>query len=85
MIDKELLGILVCPKDRSPLRIADSRLLARVNQAIAAGRVRNMAGGAVAKPIPGGLVRQDGMLLYPILDDIPVMLIDEAILLDKVV
>jgi len=79
MIDKELLSILVCPTDRTPLRMADQQTLTRLNRAIAAGRVRNQAGRPVEQPLAGGLVRADGALLYPIVDEIPVLLADEAI------
>ena len=82
MIDKELLKILVCPQDRTPLSLADDRLLARLNQAITAGKVKNQGEKAVRELLQGGLVRQDKTLLYPIVDDIPVLLTDEAITLD---
>ena len=55
--------------------------MAAVNQAIAAGGLRNKGGEAVTEPIGGGLVREDGKLLYPIRDEIPVMLVEEAIVL----
>ena len=83
MIDKELLQILVCPKDHTPLSVADAELLARLNRAIAAGEVKNQGGRAVEEPLQGGLLRQDRALLYPILDEIPVLLADEAIALDQ--
>jgi uncharacterized protein len=83
MIDKGLLKVLVCPKDHSPLTAADSRLTARVNRAISAGRVVNCGGRSVTQPIGGGLVRQDKTLLYPIIDGIPVLLADEAIRLEQ--
>ncbi len=83
MIDKGLLKLLVCPKDHSQLTPADSRLTSRLNRAIAAGGVVNCGGRTVNQPISGGLVRQDKALLYPILDGIPVLLADEAILLDQ--
>jgi uncharacterized protein len=83
MIDKELLKILVCPESHSPLHLADAQLLAKINRAIAAARVQNRAGRIVEQPLQGGLVRQDNQLLYPITDDIPVLLIDEAIPLDQ--
>jgi uncharacterized protein YbaR (Trm112 family) len=84
MIDKELLEILVCPEDHSPLDLADDELLAKLNRAIAAGRVTNRGGQAVEGPLSGGLVRQDGTLLYPIVDDIPTLLVDEAVPLDQI-
>ena len=33
----------------------------------------------VAEPIDGGLIREDGKILFPIRQDIPVMLIDQGI------
>ncbi len=47
------------------------------------GSLVNRGGESVQEPIDGGLVREDGRILYPIRDDIPVMLIDEAIELDR--
>ena len=83
MISKELLEILVCPQDRTPLELAGSDLVAELNRSIAAGRVKNMAGEKVERPLDGGLVREDRTLLYPIIDGIPVLLVDEAIGLAK--
>jgi len=79
MLDKELLDLLVCPETQTPLTLADPALLERLNRAIAAGVVRNRGGQSVEEPLESGLVREDGTLLYPILDGIPVMLIEEAI------
>lgn len=82
MISKELLDLLVCPESRMPLKLADEELLARLNQAIAAGKVKNRSGQQVTESLAGALVRQDGNVLYPIIDDIPIMLVDEAIPLE---
>lgn len=82
MISKELLDLLVCPKNRMPLTLADEELLARLNQAIAAGKVKNYSGQQVTESLAGALLRQDGNVLYPIIDDIPIMLVDEAIPLE---
>ena len=83
MITKDLLDLLVCPENHTPLALADEGLIDRVNRAIARGQIVSRAGGKVETPIDGGLVRQDGQLLYPIVDDIPVLLIDEAIPLEQ--
>lgn len=81
MIDQALLDILVCPETKTPVALADAALVEAVNQAIAAGGLRNKGGETVTEPIGGGLVREDGKLLYPIRDEIPVMLVEEAIVL----
>jgi uncharacterized protein YbaR (Trm112 family) len=73
------LDILRCPDNRTRLRPADAALVNRLNRAIALGAVANVGGERVKRPIDSSLVREDGERLYPILDDIPVLLPDEAI------
>ena len=83
MVDPELLEILVCPETHQPVRAAGAKLLNRLNQAIRSGGVTNRGGNEVADPVEEGLVREDDKILYPVREDIPIMLIDEAIELDK--
>ena len=79
MISKELLDILVCPETRAPLKLADDALLDRLRAAIRAGTLRTRAGETFDRSLDGGLVRDDGAVLYPIVDGIPILLMDEAI------
>lgn len=83
MISKELLEILRCPEDRTPLALADAALVDRCNQSVVNRRLKNRAGLPVERMLDGGLVRADGAVLYPIVDEIPVLLVDEAIPLDQ--
>jgi uncharacterized protein YbaR (Trm112 family) len=78
-VSPDLLEILVCPETKQPVALAGEDVLARLNEAIAAGTLRNRGGETVAKPIAEGLVREDGKILYPVDDGIPVMLIEESI------
>jgi len=84
MVDQELLDILVCPENKTPVKMVDAEVLERVNGAITAGRLKNRAGTKVEETIDGGLLRADGKILYPVRDDIPIMLIDEAIPMEQI-
>jgi uncharacterized protein len=84
VIDKQLLDILVCPDDRSPLELADEALLASVNRAVAEKRAKTKGGKLVSEPLAAGLVRRDKTVLYPIVDGIPVLLVEEGVLLDRI-
>ena len=78
-LDKELLEILVCPDTKEPVAMASAGVLERLNAAIADGRATKLGGEAVAAPVAEGLLREDGRILYPIREGIPIMLIDESI------
>lgn len=82
MLDRELLDILVCPETREPVALADAELVDKVNRGITDGSIRTRSGGSPAGAITSGLLRQDGKILYPVVDDIPIMLIDEALVLE---
>ncbi|MSR21895.1 MAG: hypothetical protein EXR91_13160 [Gemmatimonadetes bacterium] len=83
MVDQSLLDILVCPETKQPLRVADVALLERVNGSLRKGTLTNRGGQRLATPVEAGLVRSDGAVLYPVRDDIPIMLIDESIPLSQ--
>ncbi len=83
MVDEELLKILVCPENKTPVTLADDGLVAKANAAIKAGTLKERSGELVEEAIDGGLVREDKAYMYVITDDIPVMLIDKAIPLDQ--
>lgn len=84
MINKELLDILVCPETKESLSLADQALIEKINARIRAGEIVNRGGERVTDPIDEGLIRSDGRYLYPIRDDIPIMLIDQAIPLEGI-
>lgn len=78
-INQELIDILVCPETNQSLTLAEADEVAGINQRIARGELATRRGAPVKEPIDGALIRADRQYFYPIRDDIPVMLIDEAI------
>ena len=84
-ISEKLLSLLVCPENHSALRSADQATIDRLNLLIDARKLLNRGGKPVLERIEAGLVREDNQFLYPIQDNIPVMLIDESIALQEFV
>lgn len=82
-LDKDLLAILCCPETKQAVVPADDLLIQKVNGAIERGLLKNKAQKSVTEKLDGGLVRSDNKILYPVREDIPVMLIDEGIPLDQ--
>jgi uncharacterized protein len=83
MVDADLIEILACPETRQSVRLADDALVRKLNAAIASGKVVNRDGQPVTEPIDAGLIREDKQYLYPVRQDIPVMLIGEAIAVEQ--
>lgn len=81
-IDEKLLEIICCPETRQGLKLADDELIARLNALVDSKELTNRSRQPVEKTLDGGLIREDGRYLYPIIEDIPILLIDESIALD---
>lgn len=78
-IDPDFLQILVCPQTRKPMRVAKAGEIDAVNAQIRAGQARNRGGELVSEPLQEGLVPDGEAVVYPIRDDIPILLRQEAI------
>ncbi len=85
MVDQELLDMLCCPETKEDVALAEAGVIAELNRRIEAGKLKNRGGEAVKEKLDGGLVRADRKYLYPIREDIPIMLIDEAIPLEGLI
>ncbi len=83
MIDKTLLDIICCPETKEDVGVADTELVNTINEGITQGTVKNRAGLVINEKIDGALIRSDKLLVYPVKQDIPIMLIDEAIELNQ--
>lgn len=82
---KRLLEILHCPVTHKGLAVARRNTLKTVNAAIEAGEVSNRDGRVLAGPLAEALVTDDGKLLYPVNDGIPVLLEGEAVNIERLV
>jgi uncharacterized protein len=65
-VDEELLKILCCPLTRQPLHLADGDALSE-------------ASAKIARPLREGLIREDGRMVYPISNGIPLLTPEEGI------
>ena len=83
-MDKELLDILCCPETRQDLRLAGSEELQILNSAIGRGEVLDALGRTVTESVEDALVRADGLRAYPVRGGIPVLLVDDALVLERI-
>ena len=79
MIDEGLLKILCCPETHQSLTLADAALVARLNEGVATGALKNRGGKVVEEKLDGALVRSDRTLAYAVRKQIPIMLVEEGI------
>lgn len=84
MIDPELLELLRCPVDGSPLRPAEPELVEQLNRLLRDGELRDQNDARVEEPLEAALVNADGSRAYPVRDNIPTLIPGEAIPLDQV-
>jgi uncharacterized protein YbaR (Trm112 family) len=81
-MDKRLLTILRCPVTHKGLSLLKKDKLAKLNEAIAAGKVKTLDGVPLDGPLAEALVTDDGKRLYPVSDGIPVLLEGESVHLE---
>jgi len=79
IIDNKLLEIICCPETKQDLRLADEKTINDLNALVEKKKLKNRIKQPVEKKLDGGLIREDGKYLYPIIEEIPVLLIDESI------
>ncbi len=82
-MDKKLLTILHCPITHKGLAPAPRATLQAVNAAIDAGKLQNQEGLALTEHLAEALLTDDGKVLYPVADGIPVLLATESINMEQ--
>lgn len=78
-VDGKLLEILCCPVSRTPLTRLEASRLERLNREIEAGQARYIGGETVPDRLEEALVTEDGKVIYPVADGIPVLLEEQGI------
>jgi len=78
-IDGKLLEILCCPVSKSPLGRLERSRLEKLNRAIDAGEVDLVDGSRVTTTLREALITEDGKVIYPVIDDIPILLSERGI------
>lgn len=78
-VDGKLLDILCCPVSKTPLTILGQGKLDKLNSAIANGEALYVDGEQVTEALQEGLITEDGKVIYPVQDDIPVLLEEKGI------
>jgi uncharacterized protein YbaR (Trm112 family) len=80
---KRLLEILRCPVTHKGLALVKPATLQALNTAILAGRVCNRDGQTLVEPLTEALLTDDGKVLYPVADGIPVLLEGESVNMEQ--
>ena len=81
MIQKELIDILCCPETKQDLTLLSEATLAEINEKIENQSLNFKNGDIVQDKLEAALIRKDEIVVYPIKEGIPVLLIDEGIVL----
>jgi uncharacterized protein YbaR (Trm112 family) len=78
-VDGKLLEILCCPVSKTPLTVLAQDKLDKLNAAIDANEALYVGGEEIKTSLTEGLITTDGKVIYPVQDDIPVLLEENGI------
>lgn len=73
-MNKRLLSVLCCPVTHKGLSVVRPDHLKKINTAIGEGTLANRDGAILSKTLKEALVTDDGKIMYPVNDGIPVLL-----------
>ncbi len=85
MLDEHYLRLLRCPINGQRLSHASEDLVRLVSLRLKEATEKQHPDRTISiKGIDGGLVREDGRMIYPVIDGIPRLLADEVIDLEQI-
>lgn len=79
MIEAHILEILACPATHRKLHPLGPDKLQLLNNRIASGRAIYVNGDTIVSPLQAALVTDNDTLIYPVEEDIPVLLVERGI------
>jgi uncharacterized protein YbaR (Trm112 family) len=74
-----VLEILCCPVSKTPLIRLPASRLDKLNRAISAAEVQYVHGEMVRDVLREALITEDSKVIYPVVDDIPILLEENGI------
>lgn len=80
----EMLALLCCPVTHSPLKLAAGQQLGLINAVIGRGELKTANGIQLKSPLQAALLSEDGLRIYRIENEIPILLADESIAADQI-
>lgn len=80
MVDEKILELICCPETQQELSLLGADALRKLNDLQASGGLMFRNGQTVEYALSGALLRADRQVIYPVREDIPVLLIEEGIL-----
>jgi len=81
LLSPEVLELMRCPETMQKLALASEETLERIRDVGVPVKVGSQFSG----PLEAGLIREDGKVLYPICDGIPLVMVEEAIPVPNVI
>ena len=78
-ISPHLLEILVCPVTKLPVSLMSEERLLKLNDLISSSEVNTKDGKLLSTPLLQALITRNNSTVYQVIDDIPIMLEDQAI------
>jgi len=78
-VDGKLLEILCCPVSKTALTRLPAGRLKKLNEAVTAGQVEYVRGEKVEQPLREALITEDSKVIYPVVDEIPILLEERGI------
>lgn len=82
-LDVKAASRLLCPENSSRLRFASKKELDNINGRISAGLQKTWTSRIVETNLEAALIREDGKIGYRIEKVLPIIQIDEALVLDE--